>query len=227
MNAIVLQFKLNWQQRLLVSFCALNFGAFILLHVWVNSSFSFSKGLVNLSAGYTALLVYGPGMFLDACIKRLAAGASKAQVVAFLGPPRFNESHLRFPGCSASIASAGEVWFYEIAPCELIALCFKGDTCFMVAGLESREQFNFVQWKLTQIKLRAVGQTRGEIEAWLGQCFPYPEDSNVSAVLSGTNYSTDSAVTEFPGRIYVGTSIIQIQMKNGRCVDVQSDPVFF
>lgn len=228
MGTIVIHSKTSWVQRLLVVFCALNICASMALREWVNPTFGLSNSLRCSRGCPTELLMCATELILLLGIGRFAPGASKAQVITVLGPPRFKESRLWFPGCSSATSAADEIWFYEIAPYEHILLRFRGDICFMAGCFEGPEQFAYAQWKSEQIKRRAIGLTRSQIESWLGRCTTNVGLGESFRAVIRRKSSLPGVSHDSPMPFYVGgCTFVELKMENGRCAHVREYSAFF
>lgn len=175
-----------------------------------------------------ALLVALPFWGTSSVITQCAPGLSKRQVQTLIGAPKFKERKLAFPGASPDIRDADEVHFYEILPNTLLLLGFKGDECRFARHFLADEETAYSYWKAEQIQSLGRGQTRQELEAWLGRCFV--EDSPlVRQVLlsTGQEWARKATWAEGDGRFYLCDSdVIGLEMKDGRLASTQVYAIF-
>ncbi|MBI5175650.1 MAG: hypothetical protein HY986_22380 [Candidatus Melainabacteria bacterium] len=145
-----------------------------------------------------------------------------------IGAPKFKERKLAFPGASPDIRDADEVHFYEILPNTLLLLGFKGDECRFARHFLSGEETAYSYWKAEQIQELGRGQTRQELEAWLGRCFV--EDSPLVRLVllsTGQDWARDATSTEDYGSFYLGDSdLIGLEMKDGRLASTHVYAIF-
>ncbi|MBS1991516.1 MAG: hypothetical protein JSS83_13420 [Cyanobacteria bacterium SZAS LIN-3] len=214
----------NWQRMLTMSFVM----QMILFRLVVNPQFLTTYFLESNISDENALLLCAPSMISLEVVCGLAPGTSKGQVLALLGAPRFKEKKLNFPGCHQSLTKADEVWFYEIAPHALVLVCFQGDHCYSARTFEGREDLDYTEWKVGQIKTRGIGMTQKELEAWLGNCFiENPEFVRMVLTATGNRPSPKTAWTDHPGDFYTSSgSVIVLEMREGRCISATSCVVF-
>lgn len=98
----------------------------------------------------------------------------------------------------------------------------------MAGSFEGREGIDYAKWKAKQIREKGTGQTRAELESWLGHCFTDPEELKLFFKLTGRKNDTESSFVDMPGHFYVGSGcVVSIQMHNGRCVGAQDYAVFY
>ncbi|MBS1999702.1 MAG: hypothetical protein JSS86_25440 [Cyanobacteria bacterium SZAS LIN-2] len=217
------------QQKLLVSFIILILGPMLLFRLVVNPQFLTTYFLESTIANENLALLRASSMMALKVICCLAPGTSKEQVLALVGAPRFKEKKLNFPGCHQSLTKADEVWFYEIAPHALVLVCFQGDHCYSARTFEGREDLDYTEWKVGQIKTRGIGMTQKELEAWLGNCFvENPEFVRMVLTATGNRHSSKTAWTDHPGDFYTSSgSVIVLEMREGRCISAESYGVFY
>lgn len=175
-----------------------------------------------------ALLVALPASGTSLVITQCAPGLSKRQVQTLIGAPKFKERKLAFPCASPDIRDADEVHFYEILPNTLLLLGFKGDECRFARHFLSGEETAYSYWKAEQIQELGRGQTRYELEAWLGRCFV--DDSHfVRQVLlsTGQEWAREATWAEGDGRFYLSDSeYIGLEMKDERLASTQVYAIF-
>lgn len=218
----------KWQFWLLLLFFAINAIPILTIRLWVNPSFLFDELIISNIDDQTALLICFPSIATYEGIKSSAPSKSKKQILSVLGSPKFKEQNLSFPGCNESLNKVDEVWFYEVAPHALILIGFNGELCVLARGFEGREDIDYQTWKTRQLKVKAIGKTPEEIEAWLGPCFvKYPEIVEQILVATGQKSALISS-TDMRGEFWISTgSVIDLEVKNGRCVKAEAMAVFY
>lgn len=229
MSTPLTSYRNSWKQRLLLFVCVLAVMPVALARLLINPQFLTTYFLESNITNENAVILLLPSLSMLKAIHYCAPGASKTQILTLLGAPRFKEMKLMFPGCGPDLCAADEVWFYEVAPQELIFVGFKGDHCNVARTFSSfKESEGYETWKVEQIQKLAAGQTQAEMEAWLGKCFiENPEFVRLVLIVTGNVNAAQSPWTDIPGRIYTnGGCGINIEMRSGRFVKASSFVTF-
>jgi hypothetical protein len=220
------------QRILLLFFLLVNMLPAVFLRLVVDPPYLLEGETIQWTRyGNKYLLAFVPAFLTWWGVRQCAPGATKWQVQAFLGPPRFKETKVPFPGWSRSASQADEIWIYETWTGEFATIGFRGDRCVRTSrdGSGILDGCTYATWKTEQLTKGLVGLPTSEIENKLGHSFLKscrPQWSHSKESDKETLAGNLSLVSYW--KLYVsGTNSIELKIKDARCVSADSVWIFY